>query len=214
MNKCTSKKSWQEAKDKSIQKLKEQRKVRELEYNRAPKICGYCAKTLEYKDRHKQFCNSSCAASFNNKGVTRHSKNKNISKICILCEGEIINHSRNIKYCSSKCAGIHKTNIEIEKWKRNYSNILVLPKGIRNYIVRINDGRCCICGWGEKNPYSGSYAVVVDHIDGNSTNNSPDNLRVICPNCDSLTKTYMALNRGNGRASRRLQYARDKKKFE
>ena len=40
---------------------------------------------------------------------------------------------------------------------------------------------------------------TVDHIDGNSDNNSEENLRLICPNCHSLTSTYRGANRGHGR---------------
>ena len=33
-----------------------------------------------------------------------------------------------------------------------------------------------------------------------------DNLELLCPNCHSLTKTYKALNLGNGRHTRRERY--------
>ncbi len=41
--------------------------------------------------------------------------------------------------------------------------------------------------------------LEIDHIDGNSDNNSEENLRLVCPNCHSLTSTYCGTNRGNGR---------------
>lgn len=41
--------------------------------------------------------------------------------------------------------------------------------------------------------------LEIDHIDGNSENNSEENLRLICPNCHSLTATYKGANRGKGR---------------
>jgi hypothetical protein len=34
--------------------------------------------------------------------------------------------------------------------------------------------------------------VILDHIDGCSNNNSPDNLRYLCPNCDSQLATTRA----------------------
>lgn len=36
-------------------------------------------------------------------------------------------------------------------------------------------------------------------IDGDFRNCSEENLTVLCPNCHSLTPTFMSLNRGNGR---------------
>ena len=52
------------------------------------------------------------------------------------------------------------------------------------------------------NPKTGVAPLVADHIDGNWRNNTESNLRLLCPNCDSLTLTYAALNKGNGRKHR------------
>ncbi len=37
--------------------------------------------------------------------------------------------------------------------------------------------------------------LELDHIDGNNTNNSLKNLRLLCPNCHALTPTYRSKNR-------------------
>jgi hypothetical protein len=50
-------------------------------------------------------------------------------------------------------------------------------------------------------------ALVLDHVDGDSTNNARGNLRLICPNCDSQLPTYKSKNKGKGRAWRRQRYA-------
>lgn len=39
----------------------------ELEYNKSPKKCAHCNKELAFEHRAKTFCNSSCAATYNNK---------------------------------------------------------------------------------------------------------------------------------------------------
>ena len=49
---------------------------------------------------------------------------------------------------------------------------------------------------------------VLDHIDGDASNSSKDNLRLVCPNCDSQLDTFKCRNKGNGRAYRRERYAK------
>ncbi len=36
--------------------------------------------------------------------------------------------------------------------------------------------------------------LELDHIDGNSSNNNLDNLRLLCPNCHAFTDTYRGKN--------------------
>jgi predicted HNH restriction endonuclease len=48
----------------------------------------------------------------------------------------------------------------------------------------------------------------IDHIDGNSENNTENNLVLLCPNCYSLTPNYKNLNKSKGRLWRRKKYVR------
>jgi len=59
------------------------------------------------------------------------------------------------------------------------------------------------CGWCEVNKVTGNVPIQLEHIDGDSKNNSLDNLKLLCPNCHSLTPTYGYLNKGNGRSERK-----------
>jgi 5-methylcytosine-specific restriction endonuclease McrA len=59
---------------------------------------------------------------------------------------------------------------------------------------------CECCGISE---WQGKPIVLeCDHIDGNHKNNTPENLRLICPNCHSQTETYKNKNIGKGRSYR------------
>ena len=58
----------------------------------------------------------------------------------------------------------------------------------------INEGyledKCSICGW-DKKPKGAIYTPCeLDHINGIPTDHRLENLRLICPNCHSLTETY------------------------
>ena len=75
---------------------------------------------------------------------------------------------------------------------------------VKHYLRKKFKNKCCLCGWSEINRKSGLIPLVADHIDGNWRNNTESNLRLICPNCDSLSPTYAALNRGKGRSNRAL----------
>lgn len=70
---------------------------------------------------------------------------------------------------------------------------------IRRYMFEKYESKCCKCGWGKVNQFTGNIPLEVEHIDGRHTNNIENNLLLLCPNCHSLTDTYKALNRGNGR---------------
>lgn len=109
-------------------------------------------------------------------------------------------------YCSNTCQMEYQHTSYLERWKNGQENGLialgVVSLHVKRYLRRKYGNKCCLCGWSEINPKSGLVPLVADHIDGNWRNNNEDNLRLVCPNCDALSPTYAALNKGNGRPNR------------
>jgi len=112
------------------------------------------------------------------------------------------------KYCSNKCQQEYQYQVYIDKWKSGKESGLMclglVSRYVKKYLRRKFGDKCCLCGWSKINPKLGFSPLVADHIDGNWRNNAENNLRLLCPNCDSLTPTFAALNRGNGRKNRVL----------
>lgn len=73
------------------------------------------------------------------------------------------------------------------------SNHLVKKYLLNNKIVENKCNSCSISTWLEQ-PIS----LELDHIDGDPSNNTIENLRLLCPNCHSQTPTFRGRNINSG----------------
>lgn len=103
--------------------------------------------------------------------------------------------------CSNKCKYIYLQNSYIERWLKGEENGM-RGTSISRYIKRYlfdKYPKCILCDWDKIHPITKRVPLEIDHADGDHTNNKIENLRVVCPNCHSLTSTYRNLNSGYGR---------------
>lgn len=114
--------------------------------------------------------------------------------ICINCskDFEYNSYVSYGKYCSNKCQAIYQRQQKIDNGTAGWG-------AIKSYLKSMSNGECVICETSEwlKKPIM----LITDHIDGNANNNSLDNLRLICSNCDATLPTYKSKNNGKGRGS-------------
>lgn len=163
------------------------------EYYKNPKLCLECGGAIKFKNRqYSKFCSMECYRKF--KG------HKRVGRFCIECGKYIINKRmyKNV-YCDYKCQCINNFK------KRRDSGMTLKGETVRKYLIYTRPHRCEECGLIKWN--GDSIPLEVHHIDGDSNNNSDDNIQLLCPNCHAQTPTFKGKNRGNGRKYRRVSVA-------
>lgn len=176
--------------------------------------CEKCKKSFQRKPSDVKrsatgnyFCSRSCSATYNN----RLRKSKHVWD-CLNCgktnESRI---GRPGKYCSNMCQGEYRRKEIVRKWLSEERVTLPNRSTLEWYYRKSDKYTCTLCGLDDR--WNGKIIVLqFDHIDGNYKNNSPQNIRPLCPNCHSQTDTYCNRNMGNGRDIRRERYEKRKKK--
>lgn len=108
------------------------------------------------------------------------------------------------KFCDNHCQREFQYKSYIQRWLDGFESgmkgsFYAISGHIRRWIIEKYGEKCSICGWSMRHPFSGKVPLTIDHIDGDVANNHPENLRLLCNNCHSLTPTFGALNRGKGK---------------
>jgi predicted nucleic acid-binding Zn ribbon protein len=171
--------------------------------------CIHCGKDILISN-YASLKGASCLKCNPDYGKPRIKYPKDIKKIndkfiCINCGREL---KKEGKFCSYKCQGLYRRK---EVFKKIEDGDVSLPeRNYKNYLIYKYGEKCMECGWDKINEYSGKIPIELEHKDGNAGNNNLSNLKLLCPNCHSLTSTYKFLNAGNGRQKRKQRYREGK----
>lgn len=103
-------------------------------------------------------------------------------------------------YCDNTCQNAYQNDSYIDRWLEGLEKGWVaktkkLSITIRNYLKKVRGSNCEECGWDEQHPLDGKSLTEIDHIDGDAENCRPENLKILCPNCHSMTPTYRNRNK-------------------
>ncbi len=114
---------------------------------------------------------------------------------CLHCQKENTwGRSKNNKYCDNICQGLFKwyneTKPEIIEGKRDGPTVL------KKFLVEERGEKCEECG--QTSTHNNKPLVLqLDHVDGDSDNNFPSNIRLLCPNCHSQTENFGSKGKGS-----------------
>jgi hypothetical protein len=119
---------------------------------------------------------------------------------CLNCKIESkITHQKTNKFCSRLCASEYRSQEHKQKFFSGLLEKRIDRPTARKYLAEARGYKCETCGL---NDWQGNPITLhVDHINGDPSNDHPDNLRLICPNCHSQTEFLGGANKGRGRGS-------------
>jgi hypothetical protein len=125
---------------------------------------------------------------------------------CKNCNKEFITYNKTHLFCSMICHNEYKVLKKYEEYIENQEKYCYDRdmKFVKKHILNEQNSTCDICDM--KNTWNGKELIfVLDHIDGNASNNLRNNLHLVCHNCDSQLDTYKSKNKNSSRKTRYIK---------
>ena len=173
--------------------IKEQKEVDRLNWFNEKHYCETCGAIITEFIGSGRFCSTKCAHAYSSSFVNRSSTNKTVKSVKLTEEEKQLRKEQRLEQ-------------NILNKKEKYQKYLLDSSGYTEHMIRkfrpffLEEQNCCCAICGMKNEWQGKPLIfILDHIDGDSTNNDRKNLRFICPNCDSQLDTYKSKNKHSTR---------------
>ena len=103
-----------------------------------------------------------------------------------------ITHHKGMAW-SRGLTGIGKPRLSLDTILQSNSSFQSYKLKKRLYAAGLKSQYCEECAWAGVTP-DGRIPLELDHINGNSTDNRLENLRILCPNCHALKSTHRGRN--------------------
>lgn len=125
-------------------------------------ICGSKFSVIKCREKTARYCSRKCyGRSLHNRGT--------VAKNCPQCGNQFFSSpSQNRKFCSVSCRGLGKRKIATKY--PSAARKKLKTNGLISFCAQCGYDRC-------------PDILEIHHIDHDPSNNSPENLAVVCPNC-------------------------------
>jgi hypothetical protein len=124
---------------------------------------------------------------------------------CLSCGAECLKRKNcKHKYCSNACQMQLVYENSVKTWLDGSNpgwtgKTCQIKSFVRRYLKETRGTACEVCGWDGFHPVDGLSLTEIDHVDGDAMNCVPENLKILCPNCHSMTPTFRARNKSSKR---------------
>lgn len=137
-----------------------------------------------------------------------HKEFKNEAVVCKYCGKEFYpRYSSKGLFCSLGCSAKYRKEEAYKQYLKNPNDNFGIKnmRWVKPFILKEQNNKCAICGmldvWNNK-----KLIFILDHINGRADDNKRNNLRLICPNCDSQLDTYKSKNKNSARVYHKLNH--------